>query len=244
MNVEHPDHLTEAQLNGAAEGSLASDEARLARRHLEACAECSADVERIRGLLADAASLPRAIEPPDDIWPAIRERVQRAAPMSSRLDAGRNQPLVRDLPLQTADASVTPIRRSRREYAFMAAAALFLVVLSSGITMRVVSENRRVASAPVAGHNDSVRPNPDQIRAVSAEYDRLDRDLARQLDQHREKLQPETIEKVERNLQIIDRAIGEIRQALADDPHNEALEQLLKASYGQKSALLQQVSQS
>ena len=29
MNVERPDHLTEAQLHGAAEGSLASEEARL-----------------------------------------------------------------------------------------------------------------------------------------------------------------------------------------------------------------------
>ena len=217
MNVERPAHLTEARLHGAAEGSLGNEEARIARRHLEVCAECRADVERIRGLLGGAASLPSAIEPPEDLWPSIQARVQGVA--------------------------VTPIRRSRREYAFMAAAALFLVVLSSGITMRVVRDSRPVASAPAVPRNDSIDA-PARFRAVSAEYDQLDRELARRLDEHREKLQPETIEKVERNLQIIDRAIGEIRQALAEDPHNEALEQLLKASYGQKSALLQQVSQS
>ena len=57
-------------------------------------------------------------------------------------------------------------------------------------------------------------------------------------------MQPETITKVERNLAIIDAAIAEIRQALADDPGNDALRQLLKATYGQKSALVRQVSAS
>ena len=236
MNVERPDHLAEEQLHGAAEGSLAGDEARSARRHLEACAKCRADVERLRALLADTASLSRAIEPPDDLWPAIQARVQAAG------SAVRSAPEARQEQPATGNP-VLPFRRSRREYAFMAAAALFLVVVSSGVTMRVVRDNRPVASAPAPGSTDSI-DGPARFRAVSAEYDRLDRDLARQLEEHRAKLQPETNDKVERNLLIIDRAIGEIRQALAEDPHNEALEQLLKASYGQKSALLQQVSQS
>jgi hypothetical protein len=72
----------------------------------------------------------------------------------------------------------------------------------------------------------------------------MDRELAAQLASQRDKLMPETIEKVERNLAIIDQAIDEIRQALAEDPNNRALQQLLKASYGQKAALLRQVSQS
>ena len=236
MNVERPDHLTEEQLHGAADGTLAGEEARTARRHLDACAECRADVERIGTLLADTGSLPRSIEPPDDLWPAIRARVRRSTASARPTPGDRaTGPAV--------DNPVIPIRRSRREYAIMAAAALFLVVLSSGITMRVVLDNGTVASAPIAGEAGSIE-GPARFREVSAEYDRLDRELARRLDEQREKLQPETIEKVERNLQIIDRAIGEIRQALAEDPHNEALEQLLKASYGQKSALLQQVSQS
>jgi hypothetical protein len=79
---------------------------------------------------------------------------------------------------------------------------------------------------------------------VSDEYDRLDRELAALLAAQRGKMQPETVAKVERNLAIIDAAIAEIRQALAEDPGNEALRQLLKASYGQKSALVRQVATS
>lgn len=225
MNAEQRDHLTEAQLHGLAEDSLAGHEARSAQRHVDACDECRSDVERIRALLASAESLPRAIEPPDDLWLAIRARTVRAAPSAS-----------------ASSSSIARLRRPRREHAFLAAAALLLVVLTSAITMLVVRDERPIASAP-AGGDDSLEA-PARFRAVSAQYDRLDRDLARQLDEQRAKLQPETIEKVERNLQVIDRAIGEIRQALAEDPNNEALEQLLEASYGQKSALLQQVSQS
>jgi hypothetical protein len=82
------------------------------------------------------------------------------------------------------------------------------------------------------------------VRRVSDEYDRLDEELSALLAGQRDKMQPETIAKVERNLAIIDGAIAEIRQALAEDPGNEALRQLLKASYGQKSALVRQVSRS
>jgi hypothetical protein len=81
-------------------------------------------------------------------------------------------------------------------------------------------------------------------RTVSDDYDRLDRELASMLAAQLDKLQPESVEKVEHNLAIIDQAIREIRDALAVDPGNEALLQLLKASYGQKSALVRQVSAS
>ena len=236
MKADMGSHLTEEQLHGAADGSLASEEAHSAFRHLDACPECRADVGRIRALLAGAGSLPRAIAPPDDLWPAIQARVQPAGSSAHPGPTGPGE----DVATRTR---ALPIPRPRREYAVMAAAALFLVVVTSGITMRVVRDDRPFASTPVGGSNDSI-DGVTRFRAVSAEYDRLDRDLARRLDEHREKLQPETIEKVERNLLIIDRAIGEIRQALAEDPNNEALEALLKASYGQKSALLQQVSQS
>ena len=234
MNVERVDHLTEEQLHGAAEGSLTVSAARDAQRHLDSCGECRADVEHIRALLAGAESLPRAIEPPDDLWPAIQARVSQTS--AQRLRGS-------DATAPAVGTPVTPLRRTRREYAWLAAAALLLIVATSAVTMLVTRDVRPLAGIPAPQHDDSVN-GAAEFRAVNDEYDRLDRDLAKRLEAQREILQPETIEKVERNLLIIDRAIGEIRQALAEDPHNEALEQLLKASYGQKSALLEQVSQS
>lgn len=218
MNEDFEAHLTEEQLHAAAEATLAPGDRSAVDHHLAACESCRADVARIEALLASADALPRSVEPPEDLWPAIRSRV--------------------------AGGLVVPMARPRREVAWLAAAALLLVVATSAITLAFVRDDRAVATTVTPGAPDDSIDGPSRFRAVSAEYDRLDRDLARRLDEHRAKLQPETIEKVERNLLIIDRAIGEIRQALAEDPHNEALEALLKASYGQKSALLQQVSQS
>ncbi len=250
MNVERPNHLTEEQLHGVAEGSLSGDAVRVAQRHLDACHECRSDVERIRALLGAAESLPRAIEPPDDLWPAIQARVRSAADRP-RPDGDAEAPADHVSGPGSADGqpgaphrqAVVPLRRTRREYAWMAAAALLFIVATSAITMLVTRDDRAVASGEAIERNDTL-DGPGRFSTVSDEYDRLDRDLARRLEAQREILQPETIEKVERNLQIIDRAIGEIRQALAEDPNNDALEQLLKASYGQKSALLEQVSQS
>ena len=216
-------HLAESELHAAAGGELdAPDAANAANvaRHLESCASCRSDVVRIRALLQRATALPREIDPSADLWPGIRDRIQ----------SGRGSALPRGLP--------------PRAYLWLAAAAVLLVVASSALTTFIL----RGGDQPVAtGHEEPRTPDTlsaAEFRTVSAEYDRMDRDLAAQFASQRDRLLPETVEKVERNLAIIDQAIGEIRQALAEDPTNRALQQLLKASYGQKAALLRQVSQS
>jgi len=221
MSDPRMNHLADSELHAAAEGRLESRNAASAERHLELCAECRGDVERIRALLEHVAVLPREIEPPADLWPGIRDRMHAA-------------------PARFAGGSVP-----RRAYLWLAAAAILLVVASSAVTTLIL----RGGDQPVAtGHDERRAPDTlagaAEYRAVSAEYDRMDRELAALLASQRDRLRPETVEKVERNLAIIDEAIGEIRHALAEDPGNKALQQLLKASYGQKQALLRQVSQS
>ena len=220
MSDPRTNHLTEPELHAAAEGQLDTSSADTIERHLESCAACRGDVERIRALLHHASALPREIDPPADLWPGIRDRMQ-----SARVTANRG-----GLP--------------RRAYAWLAAAAVLLVIASSALTMLIL----RGGDQPVATAHDGTGGldslGAADFRRVSAEYERMDRDLAAQLATQRDKLLPETIEKVERNLAIIDQAISEIRQALAEDPNNKALQQLLKASYGHKQALLRQVSQS
>jgi anti-sigma factor RsiW len=222
-------HLTEDELHDAADGTQAPAEAGRAARHLTHCARCRTDVDRIRELLALAASLPRAIDPPADLWPDIRTRI-------------RQQP--------GAMANRKATSRSRWDSFFgdrrwLAAAAVLLIVASSALTAVLLGPRTNdLARAP-----DSIGPvagpqGAPIVRTVSDEYDRLDQELAALLAAQRGKMQPETIAKVERNLAIIDAAIAEIRQALAADPGNDALRQLLKASYGQKSALVRQVSTS
>ena len=52
---------------------------------------------------------------------------------------------------------------------------------------------------------------------------------------------PETREVVERNLRVIDEAIEELRQALAADPGNPQLENLLLAQHRTEIDLLQRL---
>jgi hypothetical protein len=222
-------HLSEEELHDAADGAIAGDDPRVAR-HVAHCADCRSDVERIRDLLARAAALPKAIDPPEDLWSGIQSRLRPTG-------AGAGDPPARAIPTRRSAWT------DRRWLA--AAAAVLLVVASSGITALVMTQ--RGDNLVADGGRGAVIGQPAESAAtfqtVSAEYDRMDRELAALLSSQREKLQPETVAKVERNLAIIDDAIAEIRQALREDPGNDALHQLLKASYGQKAALLRQVSQ-
>jgi anti-sigma factor RsiW len=222
-------HLTEDELHDAADGTNPPAESSRAARHLMHCARCRTDVERIRDLLALASALPREIEPPTDLWPDIRTRIRRTALPSTGRAAG----------------SRSLWNSFVHDRGWLAAAAVLLIVASSVMTALFLRPN----NDSVVQRPDTVEPAPGSqrapvVRTVSDDYDRLDRELAQLLAGERGKMQPETVAKVERNLAIIDAAIAEIRQALAEDPGNDALLQLLKASYGQKSALVRQVSTS
>lgn len=217
----HMEHLSEEQLHDAAEVTDPLRRGAVVGEHLARCGQCREDVERIRSLLATVATLPRSVEPHIDLWPAIRAQVT-ARP-----------------------SEALPVRRAatERSFSWLAAAAVLLIIATATLTTLIVrDEPAQVAGGaelPAAAHGGAT-PGSN----VSDDYDHMDRAIAAQLAGQRDKLQPETIEKVERNLLIIDRAIGEIRQAMAEDPGNAALKLLLEASYGQKAALVRQVSQS
>ena len=104
---ERIDDLAAGRLTGAArEEALA---------HIAGCAACSADLEAARGLAAPLAGLPRSIEPPRDLWPAISARTAtRAAPGSG--PATRHRPVL------------------------AIAAALALIAGSSAVTMLVMRD--------------------------------------------------------------------------------------------------------
>ncbi|HWA15750.1 MAG TPA: zf-HC2 domain-containing protein [Gemmatimonadales bacterium] len=66
--------------------------------------------------------------------------------------------------------------------------------------------------------------------------------LARQFTHDYSSLPQETRAVVERNLAIVDAAIGEAEQALKTDPGNTALEQMVLARYQQRLALLKRAT--
>jgi hypothetical protein len=87
-----------------------------------------------------------------------------------------------------------------------------------------------------------VAPLPPAARAVDADYAGAIRALNETLAENRNRLDPATIAKVEASLEVIDHAIDEARQALAADPSNLTILDLLASSYERKVELLRRAN--
>lgn len=113
----------------------------------------------------------------------------------------------------------------------LAAAAVVLVALSSGATAIILNAMRHSKEVATAA-----------ISPVEAEYAAASEELGKALEKARLRLSPSTVATIERNLGIIDAALAETRRALAKDPGNAGLEQLVVAVWRQKIDLLRRAT--
>ncbi len=79
------------------------------------------------------------------------------------------------------------------------------------------------------------------LAQAERDYEAAANALLAALQQRRRALTPETIAGVQQNLQVIDRALVEVRQALAKDPRNPELNRMLVATHRKKVDVLQRV---
>ena len=220
MNCERFDQLVDDYVDGELD-----EQTRLAAdRHLASCPDCRGSVEQLRGLLEQAVALPREIEPPLELLPAIRrERGERAR-------SGRPKEAARRPALSA----------SWLGWAGLAASLLLLVTaigVGSGWWQRSADP-----AAPVAVETPPPTAVLAEFRAAEGEYLRATRLLLDSLEANGGKLSPETTSVIEENLAIIDRAIADVRLALADDPNNHRNGQVLTALHRQKLQLLMRAS--
>jgi anti-sigma factor RsiW len=215
--MTHPPHLGVDLLGDHLDGLLPPAAAREAAEHLAGCDACAARLRALRELLARAAAAPASIEPPRDLWPLVRARI---APASR--------------------GAAPPPRAGRRWWgggASLAAAAAALLALGVGSA----GLRDRAGAANVAAPRTAPPPIADHAR-LDAEYATAAAQLAAAVESGRGALAPATAAAVEQSLGAIDGAIDEARAALARDPHNPALVEMLSASYGQKLALLKRAA--
>jgi hypothetical protein len=222
MNTDHPPI---ERLSELADGDSASDsapmDARDVARHVADCAACRATIDRLRALLEQAAALPASIDPPPLAWHGIRERVTRRR-------------------------TASPGREIRwvREWGLRAAAAVLLVAGSSALTVLALrSRTSEPVVADAARDAVATRVVPTAVSAVERSYADAVDELTRTLHDQRAALAPATIATLERTLRVIDEAIAEARAALAADPSNRALLDVLSANYEQKVQLLRRASE-
>jgi hypothetical protein len=211
-------HVDTSRLSAWLETELSPDEQRRVEHHLASCAECGDRLARLQTLLREARSLPDAIDPPDELWSAVRARVESAEPRArSRLHLRRWE---------------------------LAAAAAVLVALTSVLTTLVVRRPTVVVVQPAATPVAAVAtPFVGPGRSIDADYSATIRQLDDALAEHRAELAPATIAKVEASLRVIDGAITEARRALAADPANLTLLDILSANYQRKLELLRRATE-
>lgn len=206
------------RLEALVDGTLEEREATAVRRHLASCAGCRREEARHVDLSARVAALPRGIEPARDLWPAIE----------ARLDAGA-----------TATHEARGARAPRGTFAWFAAAAA--VMLTAAIVWSISDRDTRFG-APTSPLAVSEDPAAGAMLATYREAEdaflATKRAVLAEIEARRADLDPETLRIVLDNLEVMERASLEIREALERDPSNPSLRRMLVASYRRQSDLL------
>ena len=245
MHDEWTDRLSEYL-----DGELSADEQRALESHLRACAPCAAVLNDLKRVVARAQAAGAAARPPQaDLWAGIAERID-----AERTWAVGARPV----------DNVTSIRaRAPRRIAFtlpqLAAAAIVVAAVSGGLVFRVAQpagrpeglhDNNPERADPRSARDTSradlqVRPDDVHIETVGladAQYDAAVADLEKALKAGRGKLDSSTIAIVEHNLEIIDQAINQAREALVGDPANTYLSSHLVEARRRKLDLLRRAT--
>lgn len=163
----------------------------------------------------------------------LRSLVKRAAALPQEIQPARD--LLPGIRRAVEQRPAPPASRSWIGWAALAASVLLLVTL--GLTTMTLRERGKEAA--------QAAPAPDamtEIRAAEQEYLKAAELLAEALDKQRGTLSPETAALVDENLEIINRAISNVRLALNAEPGNAKNGQVLTALYQQKIEILRRVS--
>lgn len=237
MTCEHVDQVLSAYL----EGDLGTARRGAVDAHLRECLRCAALVRDIEGIRTGAAGLAE-LTPSRDLWDGIAARIET--------------PVI-EMPRVTH----VPARRTWH----LAAAAVVLMAVSSGVTYSVMSRQRDVAPA-VAATSDSTdasptaapqrvitptRPtggsgSPVLVRAEplapEVMYGQEIGRLRAIVDERRANLDSATVAAVEKSLRDIDAAIADARAALAMDESSRFLNEQLNRALEKKLGVLRRVA--
>ena len=210
MHEEWTDKLSEYL-----DDELSPREREAVESHLRGCAECAAVLDDLSRVVDRARRLDRR-PPRVDLWDGIAARI---------------------------DARAAAPRRVSFTLPQLAAAAVLLIAVSAGVAWRFAdrsaarsgeaSRSTAGAATQTSEREASAERNRSSERSMGADiatvtfadaqYDAAVSDLEKALQNGRGRLDQTTIAIVEHNLQIIDQAIEQARQALEADPANDFL---------------------
>jgi len=194
------------QLSAYLDGELSADERTDLEQHLESCDTCRADLQQLKGVVGWAADY-EGQEPANDVWPQISAAIN-------------------DTP--SGVVNLAPRRKAQRRVslsvlqALAASLALAAVGVGGWSLARLTTPESQMAavidiSAPEAGATVTA------TIAVAQKYGPAISDLERVLLDEQQVLDSTTVRVLREQLAIIDRALAEAQEALAQDPASDFL---------------------
>jgi anti-sigma factor RsiW len=203
------------------DGRLDPDAERAVERHLDSCANCRALVVDLRTIRAAAFMLDRH-EPGAEVWASLQQKL-----------AAEPAPRGRVLALPVPRASWT---------VWMAAAAAIVLATLVGVLPLL-----RRGEPAVTPETETSAASEATIESVTAEFEAAEQhyqkaitDLETIAKQDTGELDPQVAAVLQKNLAVIDQAIGESRTALQSQPSNSTAQEGLFDALRTKVALLQQ----
>ena len=211
----------EALIGDAVDGTIDAAAARTLDAHLGVCERCRRVADDLRTIRATALTLERHVPSPE-AWTRIAAAVDADSQRQAR-SALRLASLAQGWPLAAAAAAVLVV------------GGWWLVSQRTSPLPIARSTPSNVASTQPA----ALQPVEAHVRAAENEYESAIAGLEAITKADGAELDPDTAKVVRASLTVIDNAIGESRQALRDEPANEAAQQSLFEAFSRKLALLQ-----
>ena len=192
------------QLSTYLDGELDSVDRAALETHLEQCDECRAALKQLHGVVVWAQAY-QGREPKRDVWPGIAREIRQSA------RAVVNLKTVRD--------AHSSRRRFTLPVALAASVSLLAVGSGSWWLARFTAPEDRIAavidvSAPTEGISVAAAIHAAQT------YGPAIADFERMLLEEQGTLDTSTVRVLREKLTIIDRAMAEAQQALAEDPNS------------------------
>ena len=227
------------KLSDFLDGELEAAEEAAVAAHLRECPDCSAVLNDLKRVVARAQAVD-ARPPQRDLWPGVSARIDRLAPALS-LSKGRRISFT--LP-QLAAAAALLVAVSGTLAVKLTERAAVPASVAQAPAMPPKDATLTPSDSPAAGAADVAGSvgNFERVSLADAQYDAAVADLEKALKNGRGRLDKATIEIVEHNLQIIDQAIAQARDALAADPANGYLSGHLVEARRRKLDLLRRAA--
>ncbi len=216
-------HPNEDILNAYADATLDPSERADVERHLAACAACRGLVEDLRAIVNAAATL-EFRDPPGRAW----ARIERAIELE-----GRNEG-----PAQAGHY---------RWRTWLAAAAVLAMAIGITIgrsqfrptTGPSTASSGTVATAIPEAVNTSADGLETEMRQATQHYEKAIKGLEQIAKDDQGALDGRTAATLQKNLAVIDQAIGESRAAVQSQPASEPAQQSLIENFKTKLSLLE-----